>query len=202
MGGKLNVYKKLQNARVKFHSKSLKKTGHNKFAGYYYFELGDFLPAIQEIFAEVGLIGLVSFTEDTATLSVIDVDQPEGRIEFKSPMGSAALKGCHEVQNVGAVETYQRRYLWVAAMEIVEHDVLDATTGKDEPKKEAKSAKMAAIDVTGWIDSIRKAVDAKKAKEIYQSAVKACAAIGDTEAAAAIKAALLEKWTPASATAK
>jgi len=44
-------------------------------------------------------------------------------------MGSAALKGCHEVQNIGAVETYQRRYLWVTAMEIVEHDVLDATTG-------------------------------------------------------------------------
>jgi hypothetical protein len=46
-------------------------------------------------------------------------------------MGSAALKGCHEVQNVGAVETYQRRYLWVTAMEIVEHDVLDAVTGTD-----------------------------------------------------------------------
>jgi hypothetical protein len=47
-------------------------------------------------------------------------------------MGSAALKGCHEVQNIGAVETYQRRYLWVAALEIVEHDALDATTGKDK----------------------------------------------------------------------
>jgi hypothetical protein len=46
-------------------------------------------------------------------------------------MGSAALKGCHEVQNIGAVETYQRRYLWVTAMEIVEHDVLDAVTGTD-----------------------------------------------------------------------
>ncbi len=31
---------------------------------------------------------------------------------------------------MGAVETYQRRYLWVAALEIVEHDALDATTGK------------------------------------------------------------------------
>jgi hypothetical protein len=37
------------------------------------------------------------------------------------------------VQNIGAVETYQRRYLWVAALEIVEHDALDATTGKDKP---------------------------------------------------------------------
>ena len=62
-------------------------------------------------------------------LSIVDVDGG-GEIVITSPFGSAALKGCHEVQNIGAVETYQRRYLWVAAMEIVEHDALDATTGR------------------------------------------------------------------------
>jgi hypothetical protein len=36
------------------------------------------------------------------------------------------------VQNIGAVETYQRRYLWVTAMEIVEHDALDSSEGVDE----------------------------------------------------------------------
>lgn len=133
----MSVYKKLQDARVKFHSKSLKKTGENKFAKYFYFELGDFLPAIQEVFNEVGLVGVCSFTADVATLTVFDVDKPEAFIVFTSPMGSADLKGCHVVQNIGAVETYQRRYLWVAAMEIVEHDVLDATTGKDVPAKKA-----------------------------------------------------------------
>jgi hypothetical protein len=44
-------------------------------------------------------------------------------------MSTAALKGCHEVQNLGAVQTYIRRYLWVAALEIVEHDVVDASAG-------------------------------------------------------------------------
>jgi hypothetical protein len=44
-------------------------------------------------------------------------------------MGSANLKGCHEVQNIVAVETYQRRYLYVTALAIVEHDALDAVTG-------------------------------------------------------------------------
>jgi len=39
-------------------------------------------------------------------------------IHINSPMSSAALKGCHEVQNLGAVQTYLRRYLWVTAMEI------------------------------------------------------------------------------------
>jgi hypothetical protein len=55
-------------------------------------------------------------------------------------MAEANLKGTHPIQNLGAVETYQRRYLWMTAMEIVEHDVLDANTGYDEPVKPVKQA--------------------------------------------------------------
>lgn len=129
----MEVYKKLSQARTMLRATELKKSGHNKFAGYNYFELGDFLHPTLQIFDELGLIGVVSFTKDEAMLSIVDMDGG-GEIVITSPFGSAALKGCHEVQNIGAVETYQRRYLWVTAMEIVEHDALDATTGKDNPK--------------------------------------------------------------------
>jgi hypothetical protein len=112
----------------------LTKSGKNKFAGYEYFELGDFLPQIQKICAEVGLCGVVSFTNETAYLTIHDTDG-EGFTTFTSPMSSAALKGCHDVQNLGAVQTYLRRYLWTNAFEIVEHDALDATTGSVEPAK-------------------------------------------------------------------
>lgn len=115
-------------ARLMLQNTKLNKSGHNKFAGYKYFELGDFLPTVQNIFIELGLCGVVSYTQELATLTITDGTDS---IVITSPMGSAALKGCHEVQNIGAVETYQRRYLWVTAMEIVEHDVLDATTGTD-----------------------------------------------------------------------
>jgi hypothetical protein len=125
-------------ARLKLQNTALTKSGHNKFAGYKYFELGDFLPTIQNIFNELGLCGVVSYTQDLATLTITDGTD---NIVITSPMGSAALKGCHEVQNIGAVETYQRRYLWVTAMEIVEHDVLDAVTGTDSgtPVKKPES---------------------------------------------------------------
>jgi hypothetical protein len=129
----MGVYKKLSQARTMLRSTELKKSGHNKFAGYNYFELGDFLHPTLEIFDQLGLMGIVSFTKEEATLCIVDMDGG-GEIVITSPFGSAALKGCHEVQNIGAVETYQRRYLWVTAMEIVEHDALDATTGKDNPK--------------------------------------------------------------------
>jgi hypothetical protein len=130
----MNVYQRLNNAREQFHSLKLTKTGHNKFAGYYYFELGDFLIPALKVFKDNGLCACVSFGADEAYMTITNVDKPEEGIRLTSPMGSAALKGCHEVQNIGAVETYQRRYLWVAALEIVEHDALDATTGKDKPK--------------------------------------------------------------------
>jgi hypothetical protein len=135
----MNVYKKLQQARLKLQSAPLKKSGRNSFAKYEYFELADFLPTIQTIFAEVGLCGTVSFGTELATLTIVDTDATDATqpnfVIFSSPMSTAELKGCHAIQNLGAVQTYLRRYLWVAAMEIVEHDSLDATTGKDDPKK-------------------------------------------------------------------
>ncbi len=122
----MSVFTKLNQARIKLQNTELSKSGHNKFAGYRYFELGDFLPAVQEIFAELELCGVVSYTNEFASLTIVDTED-NSNIVITSPMGSAALKGCHEVQNIGAVETYQRRYLWVTAMEIVEHDALDSS---------------------------------------------------------------------------
>jgi hypothetical protein len=113
-------------ARLKLQAADLKKSGHNKFAGYKYFELGDFLPTIQEICNEVGICGTVTFYTDIAVLTVTDMNDATQFIEFKCPMSSAALKGCHEVQNLGAVQTYLRRYLWTNAFEIVEHDSIDS----------------------------------------------------------------------------
>lgn len=197
----MSVYKKLQDARVKFHKLSLKKSGENKFAGYKYFELGDFLPDVQALCGEFGICGTIKFFADSAELKIVDVDNSEDAVYFISPSADVQLKGCLPIQGIGAAQTYLRRYLWVAAMEIVEHDVLDATTGKDEPKKAADSKKagMSEVDVLKRISDINGAMDALAAKEIYKSAVKVCTSLGDAASADRIKAALLEKWTPVSA---
>ena len=129
---------KLQKARIKLQHTELKKSGHNKFAGYKYFELGDFLPAIQSIFFELKLCPIVSFGTELATLRIIDTENG-GCVTFTSPMAEAQLKGCHPIQNLGAVETYSRRYLYVTAMEIVEHDSIDSS--------EPVSAKPITVDV-------------------------------------------------------
>ena len=127
----MSVHKKLMQARIQLQGTKLSKSGKNKFAGYSYFELGDFLPTIQDIFHQIGLCGFVSFGKDLATLTITDVDGG-GEILITSPMAEANLKGTHPIQNLGAVETYNRRYLWMAAMEIVEHDILDASKPLEE----------------------------------------------------------------------
>lgn len=144
----MNVYKKLQAARVALQGTALKKSGNNKFAGYNYFELGDFLPTINDLFHKAGLCSVVSFGPELATLRVIDTEDGSS-VEFTSPMGSASLKGCHEVQNIGAVETYQRRYLYVTALEIVEHDALEAVTGdpKQDKRPAAKSGNVESLPI-------------------------------------------------------
>jgi hypothetical protein len=143
----MSVHKKLMQARVKLQGIQLKKSGHNKFAGYQYFELSDFLPSIQSIFNEIGICGVVSYTKDYAELSITDVEDGT-MLTISSPMAEANLKGTHPIQNLGAVETYQRRYLWMTAMEIVEHDMLDATTGAEtKPSPKAKPAEKPAEPV-------------------------------------------------------
>lgn len=170
----MSVYKKLQEARIQLQATALKKSGKNKFAGFEYFELGDFLPTVQNIFTEKGLCGTITFYTEIAILTIVDVDKPEDKIEFKSPMSTAELKGCHAIQNLGAVQTYLRRYLWVAAMEIVEHDSLDAVTGSDSKKAEPTVESPRIVgkggewqinapadpiggDVKGWLELIKNA---------------------------------------------
>ena len=155
-----NIYQRLLNARLALQNTKIEKTGNNKFAGYKYLQLDDFLPAVQEIFNAQGILGVVSFGKEEASLTIVNIDNPEERIVVGTPMSSASLKGAHEIQNLGAVQTYLRRYLWVTAMEIVEHDALDASEPlKPEGKKLVSNAPASAA----WEDPVPAKAPAKKA---------------------------------------
>lgn len=161
----MNVYQKLNAARKEFHSMEIKKSGENKFAGYKYFELSDFIIPALMIFDKLGLTGIVRFNKDVAELVVVNTEKPEEVIVFISPMSEANLKGCHPVQNLGAVETYIRRYLWVAALEIVEHDAVDSSEGM--------SKSMNQKELADWIAAIESASDQGTLKIIYMDAINA-----------------------------
>ena len=122
----VQVLSKLMQARMALHKTEIKKSGWNSFSNYKYMELADFLLPTLRLFDEFKLCGLVSFTAEIASLTITDLEDGSS-VVITSPMGSASLKACHEVQNIGAVETYQRRYLWSTAMEVLEHDAIDSS---------------------------------------------------------------------------
>jgi hypothetical protein len=144
------VYAKLQKCRVELQNMELKKSGHNKFAGYRYFELGDILPAINTLFDIYGLCYSLQFDRDMANMFIVDVDTGNS-IKFCCPMESAILKGCQPVQNLGGSISYISRYLLVMALAVSEHDAVDAS----EPLKEKKT-----ISAT---DGAKDALDARLA---------------------------------------
>jgi hypothetical protein len=111
----MSVYKKLQEARIQLQNTKLNKSGNNKYAGFNYFELGDFIPQVTEIFNKIGLCGVVSFTFDTAYLTVHETEG-DGFITFTSPLVMAENAKGQAIQSLGATHTYFRRYLWLLCM--------------------------------------------------------------------------------------
>lgn len=144
----MTVYKKLQAARHELSKANLKKTGHNSYGGWFYYELGDFIPTVHKLFDAVGLCGVVTFGE-TATLTIYDAES-DGKIEFSTPIVYAEAAKGQPIQMLGSTHTYLRRYLWLMAMEIVESDAVDAEKQEEKPEpvkvKVKPPAKIAGVD--------------------------------------------------------
>lgn len=132
-----NAFQKLLTARVKFLESQVQKSGKNMKLKYKYFELDDIVPVALPIFNEVGLLPLTNFTNEVATMTLVNVENPEDIIVFSSPMreiepivsNTTGGEVTNAIQRLGAVETYQRRYLYMVALDIVESDEMEAMTG-------------------------------------------------------------------------
>lgn len=134
----MSIYAKLAQARVKLQKENLKKTGNNR--NFKYFELKDFLPRVNEIFDELKMCAVVRYSSELATLTIYDCEKEES-IEFTSPMVQKALPSGTEIQNLGAIQTYQRRYLYLTALEIVEDDLVDSIPPENTEQKKQESRK-------------------------------------------------------------
>lgn len=128
----MNIYEKMNEAKIHILKAKLKKSGENKFAGFKYFELADILPEIVYICQQLKLHTKVTFTESEAVLTITNAEDPKEILHVTSPMKETELKGCNAIQALGGVETYQRRYLYMAAFDIIENDLFDAKTGQGE----------------------------------------------------------------------
>lgn len=197
----LNVYQKLLAARAKFLESDIQKTGKNMHLSFKYFELDDIVPTATRIFSEVGLIPIVNFTSDVATMTVVNTDNPEEVIPFVAPfnqiapiVSNAGKQATNEMQALGSSITYMRRYLYMIALDICESDSFDANVGKPvtapqstptppatpEQRQEVKQELTApednatALQIKGLKNVLKKLKDADPSKEemIAQIAVQ------------------------------
>lgn len=151
----MSVYSKLAKARVDLQSIDMKKSGQNTFAKYRYFELGDFLTHINTIFNEVGLCDVITFSNETAYLTVHDTEDGSS-VTFCTPMAEAPLKGALPIQALGAQHTYLRRYLYLLALNIVEHDAIDSSEPVKPKTKDEVVAELEKVAKKGS-EALRKA---------------------------------------------
>lgn len=139
------ITNKLQQARVKLQQRNLKKSGKNQY--YDYFELADFIPAINEIFAELQVHSMFNITKEKAILRIIDTEDNSEEL-YECPFVYAELRQCTKVQALGATITYLKRYLYMNALEIVESDFLDAKTNDDIKKEQQDLDILSGLEAT------------------------------------------------------
>ena len=140
-----SLYAKLQQIKLELSQTKLKKSGYNKFSGFDYFELADFLPTLIALCNKYGVYTYTTFDTDYAILTAVNADDPEQKISVSSPMKELNVISkegntkMNELQALGAVETYQRRYLYMSMFDIVENDGLDSLSNGDQEAKPEKS---------------------------------------------------------------
>ena len=148
-----NLNQSIISIRVKLQSAKLKKSGKNKFAGFDYFELADFLPKLNELMLEESINDLFNIEDGKATLTLIKGEERQVYsipfILFDTPVNLKQdtktgeireIKSMQDIQYLGALNTYYKRYLYLNAFGITDGDVIDAMDNQQEQKKTSKKA--------------------------------------------------------------
>jgi hypothetical protein len=139
--GKNKLYDKILKAKLMFLNKNIKQTG--KSFKHNYFSLSDIIPPTLEICKELNIVPIFKMDKEVATLRIQDLETVN-YIEFTSPNIPIDGKNFDDcIKNTGKQETYQRRYLYLQFLDIVEHDYVESEVGKPvkEDKKDVKKNK-------------------------------------------------------------
>ena len=120
---KMSLIQKVIRIRKEFTGLRIEKSGNGP--KYDYFQLEDFIPKATDLCELIGVLPVISFASDSATMTVYDTDSPDTLV-ITCPMAESKLMNCQPVQNLGASITYLRRYLWMVFLELCVPEKLDA----------------------------------------------------------------------------
>lgn len=119
-----SLWKKIKEAKKMFRAANVKKTGYNHFQKFSYYELRDIVPVAAEIFDKVGVEIHYTLTDHLATMDVKDIDTM-AETTYTCPTSTYSGTTNQQIQGVGSVQTYTRRYLYQQVLDIVECDTVD-----------------------------------------------------------------------------
>lgn len=185
----LNLNESIIKIRVKLQNSKIKKSGKNKFAGFEYYELGDFLPKLNELMLEENINDLFTIENDEVKLILMKGEEKQ---EYKMPFrifetplvlkkdkNGNFLKNSNneyieipsmqDIQYLGALNTYYKRYLYLNAFGITDGEVIDSMNS-EEIKKPIKQETKEILITEKQIELI-KGLDqerVKKALEYYE----------------------------------
>lgn len=155
MENKINIYQKMQAIKEELLEMNLKKSGLNKFANFSYYELSDFLPQIIKLCNKYNLFTQINFNKEDGTLTIIDAEEPNSKVEYVTPTEELELKGCNKIQALGGTQTYLRRYLYMNAFDITENDLFDNIAGKNTTSNKSTSP-TSQVDLKTKIEGFKK----------------------------------------------
>jgi hypothetical protein len=132
------------NIRVKLQNTKIKKSGKNNFAGFDYYELSDFLPKLNELMLEEGVNDVFTIEDEYAKLILIKGEEKqEYKIPFvlfetpynykknKNTGEIEKIKSMQDIQYLGALNTYYKRYLYLNAFGITDGEIIDSMNNEE-----------------------------------------------------------------------
>ena len=118
METELNLNESIIKVRVELQKTKLKKSGKNKFAGFDYYELSDFLPKLNELMSQYNINDKFTIETDTsigtdyAILTLIKGEEKQDyKIPFKmfeTPINTKVNDKTGEVKQIGRASCRER----------------------------------------------------------------------------------------------
>lgn len=126
----MNLNETIIKIRVELQNSKIKKSGKNRFAGFEYFELADFLPKLNELMLEYKVNDRYTIDNDLAKLELIKGEERQEYtmpfVIFPTPLNKNGTPSMQDIQYLGALNTYYKRYLYLNAFGITDGEVIDS----------------------------------------------------------------------------
>lgn len=145
-----NLNDSIISIRVNLQNLKLKKSGKNKFAGFEYYELADFLPALNELMQKENINDQFTIENEMAILILRKGEESqEYKMPFKifdTPLNKDGKPSMQDIQYLGALNTYYKRYLYLNAFGITDGEIIDSMDNNDLKKADTINYRQLLID--------------------------------------------------------